>query len=770
MKYVPPVGPTDRPIIAIVGEAPGADEERVGVPFVGPCGRRLNRMLQEAGIDRSQCYITNVAKERPHANNFAKRYYDEGNVKFPTAELLALHTDLRSELSRVRPSIVVPMGAEALFALIGSRSIGNYRGTLNFKYGFRIIPTYHPSYIMRGMEVDHPVVVADLKKAKRQALYPYKPVTNFNIDPSYDEVMAFLHAGHPRLAYDIETIKNHVQCIGFAWNKHDALVLPFMRGRGHRWSIEEEQEICVALAKLMGNPRVEKLLQNQMYDNTVLPTEYGFHPRGVRLDTMLGHHLLFPELPKGLDFLCSIYTDHPMYWEYDRSDWTQRATYCAMDCVVTYEAGDKIEEELKERGLWKFYQERVQPLTEILLYRQTRGVKIDETERLKQCAAVEKELEDIIKIIEHQCGFPVNPNSPKQVADLVYNKWQLPPQLHPKTRKPTADEDALAILGRKFPVRKPVIDNILLYRQKRVLKSTFLEMPLDDGVVKTSYNVGGTVTGRLASATTIYDIGGNLQNIPRGAFRAIFIARPGKVIIKADLSQAEYRVLIWKARINRVIDRWLTEPGFNIHMWNASENIYRVPVAQVTKTMYSNSKNGVYGANYGIGALKVSRMYNIDLADAKFIIDRYHAAVPEVKGVYQKEIEEALRTTRKIVNPHGRERVFMGQLDDETFRAAYSHYCQSTVADTINAALIDLHEEALARPEVGLDILLQVHDELVCECDENHVEEGVDMVRRAMEREMIIEGRPLTIPCDIKVGKDWYNTMDPAKWKEQQAA
>jgi DNA polymerase-1 len=230
------------------------------------------------------------------------------------------------------------------------------------------------------------------------------------------------------------------------------------------------------------------------------------------------------------------------------------------------------------------------------------------------------------------------------------------------------------------------------------------------------------------------------------------------------LSQAEYRVLIWRARIHRVIQRWTTEPDFNIHRWNASENIYGVPLEQVTKQMYSDAKNGVYAANYNVGYVKVSRMYNMEQSRAKMIITNYHNNMPEVKGVYQKEIEDELRTTRCVRNPLGRERMFLGRLDDETFRAAYSHYCQSTVGDLINAALVQLHSE-------GVDVLLQVHDELVCQCDTADVERTVEQVRTAMERPLEFAGVdiPLVIPADINVGLNWGDTMPLAKWKEQHA-
>jgi len=770
MPSVPPTGPRNSPLLALVGEAPGADEERLGKPFVGPSGFLLDQMLSAAGINRDSCYITNVVKVRPPNNLFAKTYYEDGKYGYPTMALLNAREALWAELREVKPKVVVALGAEALKALTPHQSIVSYRGTMVEHFGLRVIPTLHPAYLLRGQYHERPIVEADLRKALRQARFPSKPVTNFNIDPTFEEVMFFLRQRHARLATDIETVENTTRMIGFAWNKHDAICIQLMQGRSHKWTLEQEIEILRGLDALFRDFATEKVLQNLMYDCTVLAREFGFVLNNVTLDTMLAHHVLFPELPKGLDFLSSIYTDHPMYWGYNSKSQTETAQYNCMDCVVTEESAQEIELELHKRQSREFYDNVIHRAVLALLFVQSRGVRIDLAERQRIDDATVAEMVQIKQSLADSLGFELNPGSPKQVSELVYRKWGLPVQTHPKTKKPTTDDDALQMLAKKHVKYAPVLKKILEHRQKKVLLSTFVRMKLRDDRVFTSYNVAGTVTGRLSSSATIDGIGGNLQNIPRGSFRRIFIADPGKVIIKADLSQAEYRVLIWKARIHRVIARWQTEPGFNIHMWNASENIFRVPIGQVTKDQYSKAKNGVYGANYSIGAMKVSKMYNMEYKESKFILERYHEAVPEIKDVFQKEIVEEVVRTRELTNPLGRRRVFFGRMDDDTFRAAYSHYCQSTVADLINLALIELHEVELSSVgrDIGLDVLLQVHDELVCQCNEDCVPQAVGLIRQAMERPILLPKNdvPLTIPCEIKVGRNWYDTMTPEKWVE----
>lgn len=762
---VPPSGLTSGPLLAIVGEAPTQEDERVGVAFCGSTGQFLNSVLQTAGVSRDQCYLTNVIKTRPPANDYG-RFYEDARRNIPRANLAQAWEDLRTELRRVKPAIVVALGAEPLRALTGHRSIKQYRGTVIEAHGLRVLPTYHPSYVLRGMYEEKPVVECDLRKAKRQAIAPHTPTNIFNTNPTFHEVMHCLTQRPKRISLDLETTKNRTRLIGLAWSESHAMSIPMMRGSAHAWSESEEAEICLALDDLLRSD-VEKVIQNQMYDSTVLGREYGFVVNNVVMDTMVAHHLLYPELPKGLDFLSSIYTDHPMYWGEGTN-----ATYNCIDCTVTWEISNIFETMLKNRGMWDFYQRILQRGLEALLYIQSRGVLIDQPLRARLRERVVKEMDTYLTSLETSLGRAFNPSSPAQVKKLCYEEWKLPSQQR-RTKegmRVTTDDDALQALIKKAPQHAQTLQTILDYRQKRVLLGTFIDMELDQGRAVTSYNIAGTVTGRLSSSQTIDKLGGNLANIPRGDFRRVFIPDQGKLIIKADLSQAEYRILIWKARIHRVIDRWLNEPGFNIHRWNASENIYKVPLEQVTPAMYNNAKSGVYGANYGIQPPKVARMYNMELSVAKFILTNYHHAVPEVEGVYQKEIRDALHSTRTLRNPLGRERIFFGRMDDETYRAAYSHYAQSTVADLIDISLADLHDAAATRNELGLEILLQVHDELVFQCWEHKVEECVPLVRSLMERPMVFEGvkEPLVIPCEIKVGRNWYDTMDLAKWKEQQ--
>jgi len=751
MRSVKPIGPTNSPPLALVGEAPGREEDLRGIPFVGKSGFLLDQMLSKIGVGRNGCYITNVANVRPPNNDF-NFFLKEGNERM----LADFRLRLWKEIEEVKPKVIVALGEQAMVSLIQKKGITKYRGMMYERdhrqdYKLRVIPTFHPAYVQRIYST-RPIVEMDLAKAYRQALSPSTPRVDFFTFPSLDGILCWLAERHSPVSVDLETLgsKLHTRCIGLAWSETEAISIPLIRGGNHCWTEEEEFEILSALREYLEDPSVEKYFQNAPFDTTVLAREFGVNVSNVKLDTMFGHHLLYSELPKSLDFLTSIHTDFPMYWEETGSD-QNNATYNCYDCCVTWMVAQRVEAELKERDMWDFYQEVIHPAVFALTRMQNRGVLIDIEARERVRRETEEKMLGHREWLSEAVGKDFNPGSPKQVKELVYGKLNLPPQKAPGTRSITTRDDALQALSRKFPQHKGLIQHILEHRSLRVLLSTYINAELtDDHRSKTSYNLAGTVTGRISSSKTIDGYGGNLQNIPRGDFRRIFRADPGKVIIKADLEQAEFRCFCWFAPVPSLIETYTLDSRYDIHRLNASM-IYNIPEDKITKTQRSTAKNGVYAGNYGAGPLKMSRLYDMDFKQAKMILERWKRVRPELLR-WQERIRDELRATRKLRNPFGRERIFFGRMDDATFRAAYSHTCQSTVADIILEAIVTLDQQ-------GVEILLQVHDELVCQCPEEEVEETVEKMRNAMEIPIQVPGveQPLVIPVEISVGPNWYD-------------
>lgn len=771
-RTVPAIGPTDRPILALVGEAPGREEERIGKPFVGASGFELDRMLAAAGVSRFECYITNVVNYRPPNNNFRTFYLDSKLTK-PTPELLAHRARLRNELLAIRPKVVVALGDEPLKALAGVKGISTWRGTMiepreivEFRgvpipwegpgSPFRIMPTFHPAYVLRKYN-QRPIVELDLKKALRQTHHPTFPDVSFHIQPVFEQVRSFLLNERPTpVTVDIETLGHCTRSIGFGWSERAAISIPIIWRGTHYWLPDEEAEILQLLKNYLGDPSIEKYLQNAPFDTTILENDLGLFIDGITLDTMYAHHLLYPEFPKGLDFLSSVYTDFPMYWggQQHVSD-EANAKYGCYDCCATFAAAKHIINELHERELWDFYNQRIHPLIFAITRVQNRGIRVDEANRNLVRDDTEKKLNEAKAKIAQIVGYELNPNSSKKVMELIYDTYKLPVQKHPTTKKRTSNDDALRSLARKFPERAPVLRAILEARQCRTLISNFIDTKLDHGRARTSYGLASS--GRLTSSETWDGYGSNLQNIPRTSFRRLYTADPGKVLIISDLKQAEYMVFCWDAPVPEFIQLYITDPKFDVHLLN-STRVYEIPASKVTPKQRYDVKQGVYAGNYQIGALKLSKMYDMEFHTAKRILERYIASRPELPR-WWTNIEHSINTTRKLRNPLGRERIFFGRRDKELLRKACNWLPQSTVADIINQAVVTLDDDTSGLVEV----LLQVHDELVCQCPEDRasVEKAVALVRKAMEVPIKFPkvDIPLVIPVEIKLGRNWHDVV-----------
>jgi len=764
---VPPEGPLHAKI-AFVGEAPGAQEEAQGRPFVGLSGMLLDSMLIEVGIPRRECYITNVSKIRPLRNNF-KLFYFKGE---PTPELRQSIKDLHAELLRVRPNIIVALGGEALKALTGKTSIEHWRGSLlRGPGGIKVLATYHPAYVSRVYEA-RPIVDLDLRRARKESLFPEIkiPPHVFVVEPSFKQVMEFLKRRPKRLAFDIETLGTpmHIRCLGFADNSNFAICIPFMRLRyqyklkpggltpgmsvDHYWCEEEEREILRACSDLLGDSKVEKIAQNFPFDARYLEGEFGIRVENLWMDTMVAHHVCYSELPKSLDFLASIYTRIPYYSDYERAGDLSTWTYNCYDCIATFKVAEKLEKEMEELGVSDFYRDLAQPAMIALARAGNRGILVDQVERKKLDQETEIELEEVKKSLAQVAGFEVNPNSPKQVKELLYTVMKLAPQFHRKTRKETTDEAAIDKLQAKYPEHQKLFNLLIKYRELTKLLGTFLRSSLNvQGRMETSYNATGTVTGRISSSTTIEGLGGNMQQVPRGDFRRIYIAPPGKVLIKVDLSQAEIRAVAWFARIKSLIEKF-QDPNFDVHKWNATL-VYGVPLEEVTSNQRQQAKHCLHSANYRGSPRTAVKHAKVAYQVAKVALERYKAALPELP-LWWIEIEDEVRSVGRLRTPLGRLRIFFGRRDESLFRSATAQLPQSTVGDIINRGFFLLDERL---PE-GCFPLLQVHDEIIVEALEDKVDECVKLIRECLEIPIEFPNLPpLLIPADISKGPNWWN-------------
>lgn len=322
--------------ILICGEAWGEREEETGIPFSGASGWLLDQMLSQAGIKRSECYVTNVFNLRPKPSNDVKNLCGskaDGLVGFPAlgkgqfvhAQYAGELDRLYAEIRRENPNLILALGATAAWATLLTSGIKQYRGAVaptspqvTKKLGreYKVLPTYHPAMVARDMSA-RPVVVADFGKALRESAFPEIRIPDCFIwtHPTLEDLATYERDYiNPAtlLSIDIETKGDQITCIGFAPSPDSAIVIPLFRGEnGSYWgTIEEELAALKFVRRWCTKPCV---FQNGMYDMSFLWRRYHIPCPNAMEDTMLLHHAYQPELEKGLGFLATIYTSRPSW-------------------------------------------------------------------------------------------------------------------------------------------------------------------------------------------------------------------------------------------------------------------------------------------------------------------------------------------------------------------------------------------------------------------------------------------------------------------------
>lgn len=316
--------------IVIVGEAWGEQEAKAGRPFVGPSGGLLNAFLSASGIERRECYITNVFNFQPPGNKLLSLGGSkaEGIPGFPAldkgkyvrAEYKPEIDRLYKEITDVNPNVVVALGGTACWALLHDRRIKRLRGSPTLgRTGHKVFPTYHPAAVLREYKL-RPIVFADFGKIRREAEYPEvrRPTRRFIIAPDLDDLAEFEKEilAADTICVDIETAFRSITCIGFAASKSSAIVIPFYckaKPRHNYWDTFEEEKEAMNYVRRWLNLGKSIINQNILYDLNYLWKIYGIPCNRVTDDTMLLQHAAQPEMEKSLAFLSSTFTTEPQH-------------------------------------------------------------------------------------------------------------------------------------------------------------------------------------------------------------------------------------------------------------------------------------------------------------------------------------------------------------------------------------------------------------------------------------------------------------------------
>jgi len=465
--------------------------------------------------------------------------------------------------------------------------------------------------------------------------------------------------------------------------------------------------------------------------------------RGVRHDPMLYSYLLDPT-----------YSSHSLAEIALRRANLKLSGELAEAADMTGRLTQTLRTEVEQAGLLKLYEQIDLPLVPVLGRMEEAGVKIDTGALAQMSVELEREIGAKEKEIHEAAGMEFNVGSPKQLGDVLFNRMNLPkPVKYGKGRTISTAVDVMEELAENHPIARMVLD----YRQLAKLKSTYVDaLPAlitpGSGRLHTTFAQTGTATGRLSSANP------NLQNIPirtelgRG-IRAAFIAEPGCVLLTADYSQIELRLLAHFSRDPLLVEAY--RRGDDIHTLTASQ-VFGVPPLMVTADHRRQAKVVNFGIVYGLSPFGLSQNLGIETSEAKQFIEAYFTKYAGVRAFIDKTLEEARREL-KVRTLFGRIRP-IPDINSKNFtqrgfaeRTAVNTPLQGTAADLIKIAMIRI-DEAIRERSLKSRMTLQVHDELVFEVPEAEVDAMRSLVREHMEK---VHELAVPLLVEMGVGPNW---------------
>jgi DNA polymerase-1 len=731
--------------LALVGDA---SDNVPGVPNVGE--KTAAQLLAEFGsLDNLMRDVERVRNER-----IRNALVEHGDVARLAQRLVQLRTDVAAgdvrSLCRLRG--VKEDAVRGFFARVGFRSALQEIGAESSTSA--VAPAAVPSPPPTSLFVPSPTAPAMGSD--------YRTVLD---DAALESVVELLREAK-RFALDLETTSRNpmeAAIVGIAVSPrpllgfyipigHDALGAPAQLPL---------ERVLAALRPLIESETVEIIGQNLKYDLTILE-RYGVAPRAIRFDSMIASHLLRPdERHHDLATIVRTYLGQETVSYDEVAGKNGLFAAVAVDAATRYAAEDAevvqrlyppLMSGLRETGLVRLFEDVEIPLVPVLARMERNGILVDCNVLAEQGAALRRELAIIESDLFDIAGGPFNPNSPKQVAEILFGRLKLPVISRTKTG-PSTSADVLAELA----VAHPLPGKLLAYREVAKLLTTYIDLlpktvNLSTGRIHTSFHQTSTATGRLSSSDP------NLQNVPTrkevgGRIRQAFVAPAGSVLLGADYSQIELRVLAHLSGDENLIAA-LTR-GMDLHRLTAS-HIFSVPEAAVTPAQRDAAKRVNFGILYGISPFGLAKEIGTSHSEAKAYIDRFFSAYPGVRAFVEKCIRrateygyaETLLGRRRPLRDIGSRDVTRRNFDR---RNAVNTPIQGSAADLIKLAMIDI-DRRISSEMWPARMLLQIHDELVFEVEEETAGAVAAAIRKSMENVL-----SLRVPLEVRVstGRHW---------------
>ena len=736
--------------ISIVGEAPGFQEAKKGVPFTGPSGKLLDLVLTEHGVDKEEVFLTNVCLCRP-----------PGNATPGKTAISACASRLKAELNEVHSESIVALGNTAAQAILDTRTgittlrTGPPRDSKLYPFA-RIIPTVHPAACLRSSDM-FPMLVDDIGKLVRKDYDEWQePVFRVFDDAEracvamqemrtrFDTVVVDIECGFEKDTDFDHPDQYQMLCVGFSYAPGKAIVIG--------------EQACA-------DPRVRQGLRDVLESCKLIAHNGKFDLAGLRrygrgrlyFDTMLASYCV-DERPgtHGLKYLATEILGAPQY-DAEIHKYVKKGEsygliprdvlyrYNAYDVACTWGLYEYYSDRLAKEGLRELhdmlclFSDGLQPL-------EVEGIKIDipyldvlTDEHIAEMEKIKANIHRIVGDFRDVKGEYMNPNSPKQVKEYFAEKSV-------RTDRESTDEEALRKLLDKGTETK-FVEALLEWRREAKLYGTYIKgarKRLRKGRLHPTFLLHGTVTGRLACRNP------NLQNVPRdSSIRRMFIPEEGNLFVQGDYAQAELRVMATLAE-----DEFLREvfnDGRDLH----SEVAERFFGPGFTKEQRIRAKAVVFGLSYGREAYSLAEEFKIPVAEARRYLETFFDAIPSIVD-WRHSIEESVMGSQDdLVSPFGRHRRFWLITDDnkkDVLKEAYAFLPQGTASDICLHALVRMRSYL---PD-ACHIRLPVHDSILVECPEADAEEVGEIVQRVMEETACdLMGNYVKWSVDVAIGASW---------------
>lgn len=812
--------------LALLGEAPGRQEIREGKPFVGPAGGLLNKLLEQAGIHRGDCIVTNALLcPIPDKEELGKATIQEA------IRCCNRRREIQGDLRRA--GMILALGGWAGYALTGHDGVGKVRGCVQHSAWGPCIVTYHPAYLLRGRkdagsrvqaDVFAQCVLDDMQNAKAYVRGKRSPKLRITVGPSPEALRAainYISSTPRRYALDVEAdsldmLSANLNVVGIAYETREfihSLVIPWWEGN---YTDEEFSRIRKLLKRLLHVQHITMVAHNAQYDVTLIERNLCQVDQPVR-DTLIAHKACWPEIRHDLQNVVSQFLlvepwkfrfwqrekERERLWRrYDRNPsrenkiawdraWSSEArelcTYNGQDAGYTIAVWPHLEEASRTSKVGRVATIDSR-LAEVTRRMTVDGIPLLAGRREELSRSLRKRVGKVQKTLHGLIARPPRVDSPearkarRELMKLGARRFNPRSPFHKGYLLDAYDVpcDAMTATGLRSTARRhlvehkqnPSVEALLEYQDAHKILSTFVEgggvVVGDDGRLHPSWNAHGlatkdpekygTVSGRWASSP-------NMQNWPKEVRNMIgFKEDDPRVIVSADYSQLELRILALLAGEERLIDVFMDE-GRDPHTENTSalfggefdklekDSKRWTELRRLTKT---STYAWMYGAGVGTMYATINQDFpDISIRQVEFIREKFNEMCPNIVDYREYLLEEVRRTMEIRTFLLGRRRVFpLAGISDPDASVIWNYPIQGTAADIISIRVLKLYPYL---PN-GTILISQIHDAILLEAMEDKAEDVAALVKKYLETRLRYNGYVMAFPVDVRIGKTWGDT------------